>query len=316
VACCHNRTIADHCRRGRQPHPKGVLRIVTANVSPTLANLTGPRARCPELRRVRSRHLGLLPAASAADGRCPGRAGELQAGCVMFMVACTNTSGRRGGPATSVAPLTTPGPARHNVDGQLKVGVLLPGSGPAADIGVSMKTGVQLAADEVNAAGGLAPSTGQRRRRGRRGERHHGGRVSAVPGDLDDGRQHVQGEHADAAGNEHGAATTGATPGPPTPPDSTGPSRRATPPLATPATFAETASRTATPAGSPFRRRLIRQQPDGDQAACGWPIRTRSGQSASQSKVARAVAAPGTDPSICRRGRRRSFRLAATRIGH
>jgi branched-chain amino acid transport system substrate-binding protein len=47
------------------------------------------------------------------------------------------------------------GPARRNVDGRLEIGVLLPTSGPAADIGASMNAGVQLAAAEINAVGGV-----------------------------------------------------------------------------------------------------------------------------------------------------------------
>lgn len=71
-----------------------------------------------------------------------------------LLVACTG--GNDAGPSTR----TTPAPStslvfRTNIDGQLKIGVLLPSTGAGATIGAPMIQAVSMAIDEINKAGGV-----------------------------------------------------------------------------------------------------------------------------------------------------------------
>jgi hypothetical protein len=45
-----------------------------------VAVLVELESKTPELRRVRTRYVGLLPAASAANARCPGNRGNTTSG--------------------------------------------------------------------------------------------------------------------------------------------------------------------------------------------------------------------------------------------
>jgi ABC-type branched-subunit amino acid transport system substrate-binding protein len=70
------------------------------------------------------------------------------------LAACTG--GSAGSSATSAtAPASTVKPPRGNVDGQLKLGVLLPVTGPGAAIGSSMNQAIAMAVAEINGAGGV-----------------------------------------------------------------------------------------------------------------------------------------------------------------
>lgn len=65
-------------------------------------------------------------------------------------VACSPSAD----PASTTAPSTVALPTRSD-DGTLVLGLLLPASGPGAEIGMSMREGAQLAIDEINRAGGV-----------------------------------------------------------------------------------------------------------------------------------------------------------------
>lgn len=70
------------------------------------------------------------------------------------MAACTN-DGDTSPTTTEVAPTTTSSPARSD-DGVLRLGVLLPTTGPGATLfGEGMINAVHLAQDEINDAGGV-----------------------------------------------------------------------------------------------------------------------------------------------------------------
>jgi branched-chain amino acid transport system substrate-binding protein len=72
---------------------------------------------------------------------------------VLSLAACSGSGGPNEATTvvTTVAPTTTMAPD----DGVLRIGALLPLSGPGADLGQSMVDGVQLAVEAVNDAGGV-----------------------------------------------------------------------------------------------------------------------------------------------------------------
>ena len=74
---------------------------------------------------------------------------------ILVVAACTDTSATPPAPTTTAVPSSTTTLPRGNVDGQLKIGVLLPQTGPGMPIGVSMTAAVQMAVNEINAAGGV-----------------------------------------------------------------------------------------------------------------------------------------------------------------
>lgn len=80
------------------------------------------------------------------------RAALLLAGALATIGAACSGSNQGGTAATSTATPTTAGPAD---DGALRIGAVLPRSGPDPDLGGSMRAAVQLAVDEINAAGGV-----------------------------------------------------------------------------------------------------------------------------------------------------------------
>jgi branched-chain amino acid transport system substrate-binding protein len=74
---------------------------------------------------------------------------------ILLVAACTDTSATPPAPTTTVVASSTTTTPRGNVDGQLKIGVLLPQTGPGMPIGVSMTAAVQMAVNEINTAGGV-----------------------------------------------------------------------------------------------------------------------------------------------------------------
>ena len=81
----------------------------------------------------------------------------LLAGLTLVAAACTDDSPTPALPTTTVAATTTTRAPRGNVDGQLTIGVLLPrsGNGPGPVLGASMTAAASMAAQEINAAGGI-----------------------------------------------------------------------------------------------------------------------------------------------------------------
>jgi branched-chain amino acid transport system substrate-binding protein len=79
------------------------------------------------------------------------------AGCgLLTLAACTGGSAARTTTVpTTVATTAAPRPPRGNVDGTLEIGVLLPQSGDGAGISESMTKAINMARDEINAAGGV-----------------------------------------------------------------------------------------------------------------------------------------------------------------
>ncbi len=73
-------------------------------------------------------------------------------GASALMVACSKGS---EGTTTTTAPAATTTTAAAADDGILEIGAVLPGGGAAADMGVSMRAALTMAADEVNKAGGV-----------------------------------------------------------------------------------------------------------------------------------------------------------------
>lgn len=67
--------------------------------------------------------------------------------------ACSNESDGASTTTTALAAPTTTAAAAG--DGILEIGAVLPGGGAAADMGVSMRAALTMAADEVNKAGGV-----------------------------------------------------------------------------------------------------------------------------------------------------------------
>jgi branched-chain amino acid transport system substrate-binding protein len=80
------------------------------------------------------------------------RAALLLAGALATIGAACSGSDQGGTAATSTAAPTTAGPVD---DGALRIGAILPRGGTAPDLGGSMRAAVQLAVDEINAAGGV-----------------------------------------------------------------------------------------------------------------------------------------------------------------
>jgi branched-chain amino acid transport system substrate-binding protein len=96
-----------------------------------------PRARLPTLAGVR-------------------RAVAIVGGwAVLLLAACSGGSSAAPTTATSLPASTTSTPPRGNVDGQLKLGILLPQTGDGAPIGASMATAINMAIAEINKAGGV-----------------------------------------------------------------------------------------------------------------------------------------------------------------
>jgi branched-chain amino acid transport system substrate-binding protein len=83
------------------------------------------------------RHRSLLAVVAALLAACSGGGGD-----AVGSVPTTNA------PDTSVA-------TRRNVDGVLKIGAWLPATGPAAGLGLSLRSGVELAVKQINDAGGV-----------------------------------------------------------------------------------------------------------------------------------------------------------------
>ena len=74
---------------------------------------------------------------------------------ILLVAACTDTSATPPAPTTTVVASSTTTLPRGNLDGQLKIGILLPQTGPGMPIGVSMTAAVQMAVNEINNAGGV-----------------------------------------------------------------------------------------------------------------------------------------------------------------
>ena len=74
---------------------------------------------------------------------------------ILLVAACTDDSATPPAPTTAVVASSTTTVPRGNVDGQLKIGILLPQTGPGMPIGVSMTAAVQMAVNEINNAGGV-----------------------------------------------------------------------------------------------------------------------------------------------------------------
>jgi branched-chain amino acid transport system substrate-binding protein len=91
----------------------------------------------PGGRRGLRRHRSLLVVVVALLAACSGGGGD-----AVGSVPTTNA------PDTSV-------PTRRNVDGVLKIGAWLPATGPAAGLGRSLRSGVELAVKQINDAGGV-----------------------------------------------------------------------------------------------------------------------------------------------------------------
>ena len=71
------------------------------------------------------------------------------------VVAACSGAGGAGGATTSSSSSSTSTIAPPGDDGTLVIGTVLPSGGSAPDLGVSLATGVQLAVDQINAAGGV-----------------------------------------------------------------------------------------------------------------------------------------------------------------
>ncbi len=78
-------------------------------------------------------------------------------GLAMALGACTGDSATPTTPTTTIATTTTTRVPRGNLDGQLTIGVLLPqsGNGQGQLLGASMTAAVDMAIQEINAAGGV-----------------------------------------------------------------------------------------------------------------------------------------------------------------
>jgi branched-chain amino acid transport system substrate-binding protein len=76
-------------------------------------------------------------------------------GSLLVLAACTGGSAAPSAPTSAIAPSSTTTLPRGNLDGQLKIGVLLPQTGPGMPIGVSMTAAVEMAVNEINTAGGV-----------------------------------------------------------------------------------------------------------------------------------------------------------------
>jgi branched-chain amino acid transport system substrate-binding protein len=76
-------------------------------------------------------------------------------GSLVLLAACTGGSAAPPAPTTAAVPSSSTTLPRGNLDGQLKIGVLLPQTGPGMPIGVSMATAVEMAVNEINTAGGV-----------------------------------------------------------------------------------------------------------------------------------------------------------------
>ena len=72
----------------------------------------------------------------------------------MLLAACSSDNADVAATSTSVEPTTTTTPP----DGRLKIGFLLPVTGPGAALGRSLLAGGQMAVEEINRAGGLLGS--------------------------------------------------------------------------------------------------------------------------------------------------------------
>jgi branched-chain amino acid transport system substrate-binding protein len=73
----------------------------------------------------------------------------------LLVAACTGGSSAQRPIESTTAVSTTSTAPRGNIDGALRIGVLLPQTGPGQQIGLSMTAAVQMAVDEINGAGGV-----------------------------------------------------------------------------------------------------------------------------------------------------------------
>lgn len=73
----------------------------------------------------------------------------------MALMACSDSSSTPGATTTSVLAASTTTQAASD-DGVLRIGAVIPGGGAAADMGVSMRAALTMAANEINAAGGVS----------------------------------------------------------------------------------------------------------------------------------------------------------------
>jgi branched-chain amino acid transport system substrate-binding protein len=78
-------------------------------------------------------------------------------GSALVLGACTGDPSAPATPTTTIAVTTTSRVPRGNLDGQLAIGVLLPqsGDGQGQLLGASMTTAIDMAVQEINAAGGV-----------------------------------------------------------------------------------------------------------------------------------------------------------------
>jgi len=74
---------------------------------------------------------------------------------ILLVAACTDSSPATPAPSSTLVPSSTTTLPRGNLDGQLKIGVLLPQTGPGMPIGLSMTAAVEMAVNEINTAGGV-----------------------------------------------------------------------------------------------------------------------------------------------------------------
>jgi len=79
----------------------------------------------------------------------------LLAAVALVAVACSASDDDRPAPTTVPPTTSTTVTARENVDGTLTIGALLPLTGLAAPLGTPMLAAVEMAVEEINAAGGV-----------------------------------------------------------------------------------------------------------------------------------------------------------------
>jgi branched-chain amino acid transport system substrate-binding protein len=85
-----------------------------------------------------------------------GRAGSVAVAIAIAAAGCSDTG--NGSTPTTIAPTSAPTTTTAPDDGVLRIGVLLPLSGPGAVIGEPMNDAIALAVDEINEGGGVAGS--------------------------------------------------------------------------------------------------------------------------------------------------------------
>ncbi len=83
------------------------------------------------------------------------RRGLLPAAAVMLVAACGSPTAPASAGASNASQSGAPTAVSSGATSEVKIGILMPLSGPAADFGSKLKNHAQFAADEINAAGGV-----------------------------------------------------------------------------------------------------------------------------------------------------------------